>query len=516
MKHLILYFILSVLSAIFVLLPFVNEAPLNYTVVVLYGIFCSTVYTYVPKIKSVRKFIGIEILVVISWILFWIPTLKVDKDLAILSWVLSVNFISFLIVSIPTRFFSFLLLHFTLNAITSHRSITLRVFSFLLLVPCLYLIGEPLLKRKIRQEKNFVNSQAADNLLSRYMQAKKNDKKKCYDSLYEAADVTFIEEMFISSLLKERENYKLVRPISGIDENADPSQRIDITNPYEVADCFHLGKDKYYLLRAGKSEYTIKESDLDFSAKKIVTFKKKISEAFEQRDLDSFKSTLESRDFSSIPITSAIIEKDDLSFYKVIYEKESQRSLTEALALAKADSDILQFALSKPISMEQASGALNWKIHNGTAHEIKQLLQKGGRFNFDSGNQQLPILGVIHNRDNFREIIDLYLSNGGDINAKSARGESLFLRAETIEQVDYLLSKGAKLDDEDDDGRNLLLRLAQFQNAPNRFSVMKHLVDRGIDKKKLNSRGKSAYEILTENYCTRRQAPECKEIEHLK
>lgn len=463
MKHLPLYFILSVLSAFFVVLPFLNETPINTKLIVLYAIFCSSIFVYVPKKKSILKFIGIEILVVLSWGLLWISVLKLSKDIAVLSWVISVNFFSFILASLPSRFFSFLVMLFAFNSLPKYRTIGLRIIGLLTLVPCLYLLSAPLLIKKVRQERNFLNTKPAQTMVSKYLEAKKIDRERCYDRLYEAADIRFVESMLIVSQV---EKHKSIKAITAIEEGTNQLEVIDPDRTYEIADCFYVGKVKYYLLRSDQSEYAIEESDLDFSAKEIVTGNQLLKEAFIKNDLETFRKILQSREFKQILLISEIIEADAIEFFKAFYKTNTDRSLTVALSAAKQGSEILKFAMSQPIKVEQASTALKAKIYHGSAEEIKMLLEKGASFFFDTGDQQLPILGVVRNKENFEEIIDLYLSSGGDINFKSARGESLFLRAESIKQIDYLLSKGADINDSDDDGMNLLLRLSQFQNNP--------------------------------------------------
>lgn len=522
MKHWLLYYLISVLSAFNLPLSLMSEAPLTSTFFILYAIFCSSVYVSVQKKKSILKFIGFESLVFVSWMyIYYLYSLKMDQIQGGIEWILAGNLLSFLALSIPSRFISFLFLHFTINKLKARRAIMFKALFILTLAPSLYMVGEPLITGKIRQKKNFVNAKPTNYFLNNLLEAENEERQRCYDGLYEAADVMFVEPMLIVSeierpLAEKSTKYKTISAISSIEGEHSQFERIDVNAYYEVADCFHIIKEKYYLLRTNSSEFAIREMDLDFSAKRMTTSFDILKESFDKRDLESFKKLLNSRKMKENPLTGVVVQNDELEFFKVIYEKEGQSALSTALSKAKIGSQIAQFALTQPLSVEQASRALKIKIQEGRAEEIDLLLKKGATFHYDDGSQRLMILGVVQNSDHFNRIIDLYLSNGGDISAKSIKGESLFLLAQSIDQVEYLLQKGAKLNDTDDEGRTLLLRLAQFGNNSSRFEMMKHLVEKGIDKKKKNDRGKTAYEVLRGDYCRDDTRKECPWIEVLK
>jgi hypothetical protein len=434
---------------------------------------------------------------------------------SIMIWALSTNFLVVLGTSLSSRFISFIFLHFSLNKLGKQRRSVYITAASISFIYCLYLISGEYLVEVVRRDKNFVNSRPIDNLINRIRKNRKFVKEQCFDRLYQGADINFVESMLIvSEVEKKSKQYKVIKAISSFKERADKYSSIDDLLIYKVSDCFFIKGEKYYSLANDNLEYAIEEKDLDFAGKRMFSLREQLLDVIGANDLSKFKIILSRHEIHRIPVIGDIISTDRIEFFKALHELKGEEALVEGLSFAKKDSEILDFSKAQPISIENASKALSYRILSGTPEEIKILLSKGATFNYDNGNQLLPVLSVFRNKEHFKNIIELYLAHGGDINAKSRGGITLLLSAKTMDEVEFLLQKGAHLNDTDDEGRNLLLRTAQF-NSRNGFPLMRYLVEKGIDKSKRNDRGSTAYDFIVKE-CKNSRRDECQDIEFLK
>jgi hypothetical protein len=341
--------------------------------------------------------------------------------------------------------------------------------------------------------------------------------------VYDAADIKFVEPMLVTSEIEaligsNKTKYKVIKPISALGDHGGKRSLIDITEYFEVKDFFVINENNYFLLQGGLNKYAIKEVDLNFATKIIVKMDTLLVNALESNDLVLFKKYLNEKNIKEYSMTDEVINTDKIEFFKAVYEKEGTKSLVKALGQAKSNSVIFKYAYNEPLNPEDVSMALLPRLSRGTPLDVQLLIDKGATFNFDDGTQRLSVLQVVHNKKYFNEIIDIYIKNGGDVNAKSRGGKSLFLQSVSISQIQYLLNKGANINDTDDKGISLLLYLAQYINNKDRFLIMRFLVDAGIDKTITNERGFTAYEILKNHYCPdgRMRANKCGNIEYLK
>lgn len=518
-KKNIMYYLFSIFAVIFILLPQITIFPILLSYYLLYAICCSALYILLKKTSHFTSYIIFEFIIVLSWVCISWVSLSIFKNTYPsheIKYALLAKSISFTMIF---RVCSYLFFVFVFKKFIKYQSVLLKIIAFCAIAPCLYFFTSLLIM-------HFVFLFGGKSIYRTSVPASKLEEinvSRCSDQLYESANIVFQEKMFVVSKVEttiedSTKRFKTIQAISFLRNDTKDLDEIDVSYPFEVSNCFYKNKEKYYILEGKTQEFAIKLPDLDFSSKSILTIQHILTESLKNKNHVLFRKYLFNRNFNHNVITTKVVELDEIDFFKHIYEKEGDVVLGKALSIAKKDSLIAKFALSKQLSVDQLNIALISKIKKGTAEEVKLLLKRGATFFVDNRDQELPIMGVTRNKVNFKEIIDIYLSRGGDINIKSIGGESILLLANSVHQIDYLLKKGANINIKNDKGMNLLLKLAQFHNNKDRFLMMKYLVDKGIDRYQRNSTGDTAYQVLLkyDSKCKSRRINQCEILDSLR
>lgn len=133
-----------------------------------------------------------------------------------------------------------------------------------------------------------------------------------------------------------------------------------------------------------------------------------------------------------------------------------------------------------------------WAAYRGNYPAVEMLLKKGSdmKETDDKGYDMVTFAAVGGNTD--PKLYQLFVDNGLALTSTTRKGQNALLltasKAKSLADLQFFIDNGLALDSTDDDGNNVFLYAAQGGN----MNVMKELVAKGFDTKKVNKKGENA------------------------
>ena len=138
----------------------------------------------------------------------------------------------------------------------------------------------------------------------------------------------------------------------------------------------------------------------------------------------------------------------------------------------------------------------------GNVENVKYLLDHGAKLEIRDNNGDNAFLSLfIFNNANDKEIFDLFMAKGVDVNQKNKDGETALSYALSNgfdKHTRMLLEKGAKLDLHDNDGGSVLSNLCLCFKFEKSKKVVDVLVEKGVD---LNIKDEDGDTLSSEGMC---------------
>ncbi|KAJ0383542.1 hypothetical protein COL922a_010288 [Colletotrichum nupharicola] len=163
---------------------------------------------------------------------------------------------------------------------------------------------------------------------------------------------------------------------------------------------------------------------------------------------------------------------------------------------------LLEYGPDCKVVDSEGNGVLHVALgkSNPDARITKKLIESGADVNLRNKSDMIPMDVMSLSGEYAKEIWDMLLSAGAEINDKDKHGCTAIFRME-YPRLDFLISRGLDLLVVDNDGNSLLHELSwhpsNFDNFTSVIPVWKQLLDLGLDPQQSNKKGRTPLHNLS-------------------